>query len=206
MILHRSFNGWRTLNYSLVGITLIQSSAKRYYNYEINNKPILRSTNAKHVLHDKNYMTCTYNINIRIHSIMKAQMFINRLMSYLPKTPPLHLAKDKALARMKTLNWCWKKASMIGFSIINVPPHHGMRVGTMKQSCAEDFIAQKKKGDCLSIAIQWLLLDVISLTLTFIIPWMISYVNQVNGFSLWKKDRNSFTVINDGHCCNVQTS
>ena len=36
---------------------------------------------------------------------------------------------------------------------MNAASHHGMRVGTMKQSYAEDFIAQKK-GDHSSTAIQ----------------------------------------------------
>ena len=33
---------------------------------------------------------------------------------------------------------------MTGGSIIDTALHHGMTVGTKKQSCAEDFIAQKK--------------------------------------------------------------
>ena len=42
-----------------------------------------------------------------------------------------------------------EKASMTGGSIMDEVSHHDMKVGTMKQSCAEDFIAQKKQEDCL---------------------------------------------------------
>ena len=43
---------------------------------------------------------------------------------------------------------------MAGGSIMDAASHHGIRVGTMKQSCADDFTAQKKKGDQSSRAIQ----------------------------------------------------
>ena len=50
------------------------------------------------------------------------------------------------------------------------------------------------------------LLDVFSFILTFIIPWMSSYMNQVNGVLVQKKDWDSCTMNLDGHCFNVQTS
>ena len=48
-ILHKSFNRWRKLKFSVVGIALTQSSAKRSANNEKNIKTIFRSTKVKQI-------------------------------------------------------------------------------------------------------------------------------------------------------------
>ena len=79
----------------------------------------------------KNLFSPTHRI--RILSVTKTQMFINRIMSCLPKMPP------------KATIYAGVNESMTGGTMINTVSNYDMSLGLMNQSCTENFIAQKKK-------------------------------------------------------------
>ena len=71
----------------------------------------------------------------------------NTLNQKSQSTCPPPLARKEVFAKIKNNDLHWK-ISINDWREYNMPSHHGMRVGTMKQSYAEDFIEQKKKQNC----------------------------------------------------------
>ena len=94
---------------------------------------------------------------------------------------------------------------MTGGIIMDTASHLGIRVGAMKQSCAEYFIAQKKKQIPNKQQSSDFLLNASSFILAIVILMPLC-MNQVNGALVQMKDGDFCTVNMDGHCCNVQTS
>ena len=143
------------MNYSLAAI--------KYANNKKKMKKI-RQTKGKYVFYDENHTTYTYKIK-KMRSFHRNTMNHNSQCHentnihkqnhvLFPQHAPLP-AGDEVLVRMQSYNLCWSIiASMTGESIVDAESHHGMRVSTMKQSCAENFIAQKKKQNHLSTSIQ----------------------------------------------------
>ena len=125
-------------------------------------------------------------------------------MSYFPKAS--HLQEMKFLPGCRSISCTEVDTSLTKGTMIIAGSNYGMSLGIIKQSCVENFIAQKKKANLQSRAIQLFLLHVNYLPLAFIIPWVWKDKNQVNGFSMQKKGGDSCTVIQDGHCFNVWTS
>ena len=59
---------------------------------------------------------------------------------------PISLLQDmKFLPGCRATIWAGENASMNGGTMINALSHSSMRLGTTKQSCAKNFIAQEKK-------------------------------------------------------------
>ena len=123
---------------------------------------------------------------------MKKQTFIDRIMSYLPKMPPPF---QDIFARLQSYNLCsskcindWRDYDQC---IESWPePWYNKAELYRELYCTE---AEAKS-------------QIESNQVALVIPWVWKDTNQVNGISVQKKGGVSCTVIQDGHCFNVQTS
>ena len=104
----------------------------------------------KHVCYYKNHTTHAYKIDQKyLFSLSEFSASWRHKNSWIesyplsPKHPPLQ--EIKFLLECRATICAGVNASMTRGSILDAESHHGIRVGTMKQNCVEDFIAQKKK-------------------------------------------------------------
>ena len=125
----------------------------------------------------KRYFLVRHWIQILIE--VKTHASTNSIMSYLPKTSP-SLERD---------------VSMNGVTMIISLLNDDMRLGTMKQSYAKNFIAQEKKQNSFSRAIKWCLLVMIYFLLVFLIQWVWKDINQSSGINLKRKDWQSTSLL-----------
>ena len=126
------------------------------------------------------------------------QTFINRIMSYLPKASPL-LARKEVVARMNSYYSCWK------ISINDWREYNGCSITPWHETWYNE-AELCRRLNCTEEEAKSLIMDVNSFILIFVIPWMPSFMNQLNGVLLQKKDGDSCTVNPDEHCFIILTS
>ena len=133
------------MNYSIVDITLTQPSAKRYANNKKDVKNTFLINKGNKVSNHKYHTLLTFKIT-QTKNLLSETMPNKK--SHCHEDTSIHKYNHVLPPQNRAAICTGVNASMTGQTMINAVFNYCMRLGVIKQSCAENFIAQKRQQNC----------------------------------------------------------